>query len=371
MEDLLFIKLFDGSVTVMQVGHVVLAIALGGAAHAIVKVLLDIAIRRTDRATLRGAVLNALDGPLRWAVLVVALWIAFVVLTARTELSEALSSEREGRLFLVSVMPFLMWFALRLVSNLTALWLLRAKHTETTFDDQLVPVVRKLGKVAVVIVGALLIVQNLGGQVGSLLAGLGIGGAALALASKDTIANLFGSIVVFVDRPFQVGDWVEIGEHEGTIEEVGLRVTRIRTFANSLITVPNSSLTTTPIENWSRMRKRRLKLTLGVTYDSTPAQLQAGVAAIREVLRGDERISQDFMLVNFTDFGPSSLDIFVYAFTLTTRWDEYMQIREELLLEFMRRFEQLGLSFAFPSQSLYIERVPPGSPKAMARQLPL
>lgn len=373
MEDLLFIQLFNGSVTVLQVGHVLLAMALGFAAHAIVKVALDAVIRRTERDTLRGAVLHALDGPLRWAVLVIALWIAFVVLTSRegAELSEVLSSEREGRLFLVSELPFAMWFALRLTSNLTALWLLRAKHTETTFDDQLVPVIRKAAKVTVVIVGSLLIVQNLGGEVGSLLAGLGIGGAALALASKDTIANLFGSIVVFVDRPFQVGDWVEIGDHEGTIEEVGLRVTRIRTFENSLITVPNSSLTTTPIENWSRMRKRRLKLTIGVTYDSTPAQLRAGVEAIREVLRSDERISQDFVLVNFTDFGPSSLDIFVYAFTLTTRWDEYMQIREELLLEFMRRFEQLGLSFAFPSQSLYIERVPPGSPAAMQRQLPI
>lgn len=373
MEDLLFIQLFDGSVTVMQVGHVLLALGLGVAAHAIVNVVLRAVMRRTDRDTMRGAILDALDGPLRWAVLVVALWISFVVLTSHASavLSDVLSSEREGRLFIVSELPFVMWFGLRLTSNLTRLWRLRAKHTETTFDDQLVPVVRKLAKVTVVIVGSLLIVQNLGGQVGSLLAGLGIGGAALALASKDTIANLFGSIVVFVDRPFQVGDWVEIGQHEGTIEEVGLRVTRIRTFANSLITVPNSSLTTTAINNWSRMRKRRIKLTIGVTYDAKPAQLQAGVVAIREVLRDDERISQDFMLVNFTDFGASSLDIFVYAFTLTTRWDEYMQIREELLLEFMRRFEQLGLSFAFPSQSLYIERMPPGSPPAMERQLPL
>lgn len=373
MEDLFFIKLVDGSVTIMQVGHVLLALALGAAAHAIVKVVLDAVIRRTDPHTLRGAVLGALDGPLRWAVLVVALWIAFLVLTTHYggDLIEVLDADTETHLFLVSELPFIMWFALRLVTNLTGLWMLRAEKTQSTFDDQLVPVVRKLAKVTVVIVGSLMIVQNLGGEVGSLLAGLGIGGAALALASKDTIANLFGSIVVFIDRPFQVGDWVEIGDHEGTIEEVGLRVTRIRTFANSLITVPNSSLTTTPIENWSRMRKRRIKLTIGVRYGSTPEQLQAGVAAIREVLRSDERVSQDFMLVNFTDFGASSLDIFVYAFTVSTKWDEYMQIREELLLEFMRRFEQIGLKFALPSQSVYVERMPPGSPQAMQRQLPL
>src|SRR5690606_14458761 len=144
-----------------------------------------------------------------------------------------------------------------------------------------------------------------------------------------------GSIVEFVIRPFQVGDWVGIGEDAGKIAEVGLGVTRIRTIANSLITVPNASLTTTANNNWARMRKRRIKLTVGVTYDATPEQLQAGVAAIREVLKSDQRISQDFMLVNFTDFSASSLDIFVYSFTVTTRWDEYMQVREELLLEFM------------------------------------
>ncbi|MFO7565100.1 MAG: mechanosensitive ion channel family protein [Enhygromyxa sp.] len=373
MEDFFFIKLFGGSVTIMQLGHVLLALAAGFVAHALVKVTLDAIVRRTDKESIRGAVIVALDGPLRWAVLVAALWIGYVVLTSRagTELGDALMVEHAGQAFLVSELPFFVWFGLRLIDGITGLWAERAKLTEGTFDDQLVPIVRSLGKVTLLIVGTLLIVQNLGGEVGSLLAGFGIGGAAVALASKDTIANLFGSIVVFIDRPFQVGDWVEIGQHEGTIEEVGLRVTRIRTFANSLITVPNSSLTTTAINNWSRMRKRRIKLTIGVTYGSTPEQLQAGVAAIREVLKGDKRISQDFMLVNFTDFGASSLDIFIYAFTVTTRWDEYMQVREELLLEFMRRFRDLGLSFAFPSQSVYVESLPPGTPKAMERQLPM
>jgi MscS family membrane protein len=372
MEDLFFIKLFDGSVTVMQLGHVLLAMAVGFVAHAIVKVLLGAVAKRTNKESVRGAVVLALDGPLRWGVLVAALWVAYAVLTARagTELSEVLYLEHEGQLFIISELPFLMWFGLRLIDNLTDLWRGRAKQTQTTFDDQLVPVVHSLGKVSVVIVGSLLIVQNLGGEVGSLLAGFGIGGAAIALASKDTIANLFGSIVVFVDRPFQVGDWVEVGGHEGTIEEVGLRVTRIRTFANSLITVPNSSLTTTAINNWSRMRKRRIKLTIGVTYGSTPEQIQAAVAAIRDVLESDQRISQDFMLVNFTDFGASSLDIFIYAFTVTTRWDEYMQVREDLLLEFMRRLRALDLSFAFPSQSVYVEKLPPNTPKHMERELP-
>ncbi len=380
MEDFLATQLFGTSITVQQVGYVLLAILIGLLASWLIKLALGAIARRSSKDSIRGAVIHALNGPLRWAIIMASLWIAYVVITSRSgeELAEVLSAEGAGnraklsyQIFLATELPFLMWFAVRLTNNLTTIWLERAEVTEGTFDDQLVPVVRTLAKLAIFIVGLLLIIQNLGGEVGSLLAGLGIGGAAIALASKDTIANLFGSIVIFVDRPFQVGDWVEIGEQEGTVEAVGLRVTRIRTFANSLITVPNSTLTTTAINNWSRMRKRRIKLTLGVTYDSKPEQIQAGVAAIREVLQSDRRVSQDFMLVNFTNFGASSLDIFIYAFTLTTRWDEYMQIREELLLEFMRRFEQLGLSFAFPSQSLYIESLPPGSPKAMERELPL
>lgn len=380
LDDFLATQLFGSAITIRQVGFVLLAIMLGLLASWLIKLALAAVAKRSDKGSIRGSVILALEGPLRWAILVAAVWIAYVVITSRSgeELADVLSAEGDGnqarlsyQIFFASELPFLMWFAVRLTNNLTNIWLERASETAGTFDDQLVPVVRTLAKLAVFIVGLLLIIQNLGGEVGSVLAGLGIGGAAIALASKDTIANLFGSIVIFVDRPFQVGDWVEIGEQEGTVEAVGLRVTRIRTFANSLITVPNSTLTTTAINNWSRMRKRRIKLTLGVTYATTPAQLQAGVAAIRGVLEADRRISQDFMLVNFTNFGPSSLDIFIYAFTLTTRWDEYMQVREELLLEFMRQFEHLGLSFAFPSQSLYVESLPPGAPEAMNRELPV
>lgn len=376
MQDFLDIELFGTSLRVQQLGYVLLAILIGLLLSWIIALVLARVAKRTNGESILGATIMALDGPLRWSIIVAAVWIAYVLITADnaqrvlTASADDTEARFNYRLFFASELPLLMWFGLRWSTNLTELWSKRAALTDGTFDDQLVPVGRTLAKLVILVVGLLLIIQNLGGEVGSLLAGLGIGGVAIALAAKDTISNLFGSIVIFVDRPFQVGDWVEIGEHEGTVEEVGLRVTRIRTFANSLITVPNSQLTTNAINNWSRMHKRRIKLTLGVTYDSRAEQIQAAVAAVREVLRSDERVAQDFMLVNFNNFGASSLEIFVYAFTSTTRWDEYMQIREELLLEFMRRFEALGLKFAFPSQSLYIESLPPGMPEAMSRQLP-
>lgn len=369
MDEFLSTKLFAGTEFAVTVSD--LAIALGILlVAALVSIAVHMGVRaaatRVENNSIRGAIIHALHGPLRWAIGVLGLWIAYLHL-AQQPLADGLKSMT----FLAVQLPFLMWFATRLTDNWTTIWSGRAEDTEGTFDDQLVPVIRTLVKLVIFVVGLLLIFQNLGYEVGSLLAGLGIGGAAIALASKDTIANLFGSIVVFVDRPFQVGDWVEIGSHEGTVEEVGLRVTRIRTFANSLITVPNSTFTTTAINNWSRMHKRRLKLTIGVTYDAKPEQLQAGVAAVREILANDERVSQDFSLVNFTNFGPSSLDIFIYAFTISTNWVDYMQAREDLLLAFMTRFHELGLSFAFPSQSLYVESLPGGEPAAMERELPL
>lgn len=311
--------------------------------------------RASEAGSLRHAVADAVYRPLRWALMVAGVWIGVILLERDMGVAGV---DLESNLFIATELPFLLWFALRLTDNLTAIWLVRAEESEGTYDDQLVPIVRAASKIVLIAVATIMIIQNAGGDVGSLLAGFGIGGVALAMASKDTIANLFGSLVIFVDRPFQVGDWVDIGGQEGTVEEVGLRVTRIRTFANSLITVPNSQLTTTAINNWSRMQKRRIKLTLGLTYDTTAEQMQQAVDAIRETLRNDERIAQDFFLVNFTDFGPSSLDIFVYCFTTTVRWDEYMQVRQEVLLEFMRRIQGLGLGFAFPTQSLHVESFP-------------
>jgi MscS family membrane protein len=305
--------------------------------------------------TWRHALLDAVYRPLRWALVVAGVWVGVIMLRQEIGLEDM---DVESGWLITTELPFVLWFSLRLTENLTKIWLTRAQKSEGTYDDQLVPIVRTGVKVVLIAVASIMIIQNAGGDVGSLLAGFGIGGVAVAMASKDTIANLFGSLVIFIDRPFQIGDWVEIGGQEGTVEEVGLRVTRIRTFANSLITVPNSTLTTTPINNWSKMQKRRIKITLGLSYDTNADQMEQAVEAIREVLRTDERISQEFFLVNFTEFGPSSLDVFIYCFTKTTRWDEYLQVRQEVFLKFMRSMEKLGLSFAFPSQSVYLESVP-------------
>jgi MscS family membrane protein len=262
------------------------------------------------------------------------------------------------------------WVATRAADGVSDWWGVRAAKTESKLDDQLVPIVRRSLKVFFYIIGLVLVLQNLGYSVGSLLAGLGIGGIALAMASKDTVANLFGSIVIFLDKPFQIGDWIEMSSLEGTVEEVGLRTTRVRTFANSLVTVPNAKFTTDPVNNWSRMKKRRIKMSIGVTYSSTPAKIDELVLKVREIIEADPKIRSDFYLVNFDNLGPSSLDLFVYCFTETTNWAEFLQAKQEFLLKIMRAVEELGLQFAYPTQTIHVESLPE-DPKALTRQRPL
>ena len=310
---------------------------------------------------------DALAKPVGWIFLLGGIYIAIQVLPLPEEplnIRHFVNAMAQG-----ASLVFLSWFLMRLTDNLMDEWALRAESSDTKVDDQLVPLVRKSLKVFIVVIVMVMILQTLGYSISGLIAGVGLGGAAFALASKDTVANVFGSLVVFVDRPFHVGDWIEVGSVEGTVEEVGLRSTQIRTFANSLITIPNATFTTNSVNNWTRMKKRRIKTTIGLTYDTKPDQMGKAVEAVRQVLREDKRIHQDFFLVNFTDLSAYSLDIFIYCFTITTAWADHLQVRQEVLLKIMKAVSDLGLSFAFPTQTIHMD-TPPEAPPHMEREFP-
>ncbi len=311
--------------------------------------------------------LHALSRPVEWGVVIGGVYLAISLLPLPREPVD-IARFVQAALTAASV-ALIVWVATRMVDGVTEWWKEKAAQTESKLDDQLVPIVSRSFKVFFYIIGVVLVLQNLGYSVGSLLAGLGIGGLAIAMASKDTVANLFGSLVIFLDKPFQIGDWVEMGDVEGTVEEVGLRTTRIRTFANSLITVPNAMFTTREVNNWSQMQKRRIMMTVGLTYSSSPEKVEQLVGRIREIIESDENIRNDFYLVNFDSFGAYSLDVFVYCFTHTTVWGEFLQAKQELMLQIMRAVEDLGLGFAFPTQSLHLESMP-GEPPAMTSQRP-
>jgi MscS family membrane protein len=216
-------------------------------------------------------------------------------------------------------------------------------------------VLRQLLSVAIWIVGVLVIVQNLGYSITSVLAGLGIGGLAIAFAAQETIANFFGSIMLLTDRPFRVGDWIQVDEFiDGDVEEIGFRSTKIRAWDKSLISIPNKELAAKVIKNWSRMPKRRVKQVIGVTYDTRPEQMEQLVQGITSILEQDEGVNQDFIMVKFTDFSAYSLDLLVYYFTADTAWKKHLATRERINLKIMRKVEALGLEFAFPTRTVHL-----------------
>jgi MscS family membrane protein len=233
------------------------------------------------------------------------------------------------------------------------------RKTETKLDEQLAPLLIKSLKVVVVTITILALMDNLGCNIASLLAGLGIGGLALALAAQETVSNIFGSITVFSDRSFHIGDWIRVGDVEGTVEDVGLRSTRVRRFDQALVTVPNSRFIKSEIVNFTRMKKRRIKFYLGVSYKTSRKQMEEVVEGIKRIIKEDSKFDHTFYMVHFTEFGAYSLDIFIYCFTKTTVWDEFLAVREEFNLKIMRLLEEMGVEIAYPTQTIYMEGAKP------------
>jgi MscS family membrane protein len=247
------------------------------------------------------------------------------------------------------------WFLFRVVDVAVEYLSRMAKRTQSKLDDQLVPLVSKALKVTIGVICGVWVVQLLGYSVSSLLAGLGIGGLAVALALQDSLANFFGSVFIFLDRPFAVGDTVKIGDVTGTVEQIGFRSTRIRTFDATLVAIPNKHVADSGIDNWTRRPTRRVFQSVGVTYETTADQMQQAVAAIRRILEADEGVAPEGVIVRFEDFGASSLDIRVVYFTKAPDYAGYLEARERVNLAIMRALEQLGLSIAFPTQTVYFE----------------
>lgn len=230
-----------------------------------------------------------------------------------------------------------------------------AIRSENKFDDLLVPLLRKSAKVFVVCIGAIFIGHSLTLNVTNIIAGLGIGGLAFALAAKDTLANLFGSLTVILDRPFQIGDWVLIdGKTEGTVIEVGFRSTRVRTFYDSLITVPNSQLTNVPIDNYGSRQYRRFKTSIGVEYSTSPAKIEEFCEGIRHIILNHPHTRKDYFHVYFNGMGDFSLNILLYVFWEVPDWSQELMEKHRLLIDILRLGKEMGINFAFPTQTLHL-----------------
>lgn len=302
-------------------------------------------------------VLSKIKSPLGYIILFIGLKMAVGVLTIsrQTDPNQVDKVQLFIDAFFATVIAFsIAWMLIRFVDILMIYMKKHASNTESKLDDQLVPLISKSLKIFIFLIAFALIVQNLGYSISGLLAGLGIGGLALAMAAKDTLSNLFGSVTIFSDQPFQVGDWIKVNDHEGVVEAVGFRSTRIRTFYKTEISIPNSVVANATIDNFSRMQRRRVSTTLGFTYETTPDQMEKVLAGIRNVLKKTKGVNQDFYMVSFTGFGASSLEVLLYYFTDTTVWAEYVEIRERVNLAIMRATQKAGVEFAFNSMSVYL-----------------
>ncbi len=246
------------------------------------------------------------------------------------------------------------WGAYRLVDLITLYLSYQAGETDNKVDDVLVPLIRKTLKVFVTVIGITFVASNLNLNVSSLLASLGLGGLAFALAAKDVVQNLFGSITVILDRTFHTGDWIVVNDIEGSVEEVGLRSTKIRTFYDSLITLPNAIFITAKVDNMGQRRYRRLKCNISLTYDTPPDKIEAFCEGVKELIRLHPYMRKDYFHVYLNSLGPSSLDVLVYVFWETPDWSTELRERQRFLLDILRLAKAQQIDMAFPTQTLHL-----------------
>jgi len=261
-----------------------------------------------------------------------------------------------GKSYTIFLGIVLIWGVYRLVDVVAHYLDELVSHKDAGMKGQFVPLIKKALRIMVVIVGGLTILATIGVNITGLAALLSVGALAFSMGAKDSVANLVGTVNILSDRPYKVGDWITVGSGiDGDVEEIGFRSTKIRMFDKTLMTVPNGTLATETIKNWSQMPKRRIKMTLGLTYDAKPEQIREFLKRVEKLLQEDEGVDQDYMLVQFTDFGPSSLDVFLYYFAATTVWKDYLETRQRVNLKIMEVVEEMGLEFAYPTQTMHLK----------------
>ena len=324
----------------------------------ILKIIIAFFIRHakglfSNESAWRFKALLAVEKPLAWLAGVGVWFLGLGLLNLEGTLRTVVNG-----IVQVSLGIALIFMALRLVDFLGEYFTAFADKTESTLDDQLVPFAVKVSRVIAVALGVLIVLQNMGINVASLLAGLGLGGLAFALAAKDTAANLFGSIMILIDRPFKIGDWINVDGMDGTVEEIGFRSTRIRTFYNSVVSVPNATVATARVDNYGQRQFRRTNTTLGLTYDTPPEKIEAFCEGVKNILKANRNVRQDYFHVCFSGYGDSTLNIMLYFFLVVGDWSEELVERHNIYLEILRLAEELKVEFAFPTQSLHVETLP-------------
>ncbi len=308
-------------------------------------------LAKMTATTFDDKMLEVIEGPLKFAFIILGIYFAFLIMQIRGEVFDKTMK---------SLIIFeIFWIFYNMVIVLDESIYRFAKRFGKELYREIGAFFIKSLKIFIVAIGLVSILQIWNINVSAFLASLGLGGLAFALAAKDTAANLFGGLSILADRALKIDDWIKVGDVEGTVEDIGLRTTKVRTFEKSLITVPNQIIANNPIENFSRRNIRRIKMRIGLVYSTTHEQMQNILHDIRNMLKSHPGIAKNAtLLVNFDEFEDSSLSIFIYCFTNTADWAKYLEIREDINLKIIEIVLEHGSDFAFPSESIYIEKIP-------------
>ncbi|XYH92334.1 mechanosensitive ion channel family protein [Sorangium sp. So ce1128] len=305
-------------------------------------------VARTD-STLDDVLLGGARGPLTFALALVGVEAALPWLGLYLPAEQFLDKVVRAGLFIA-----VFWFALRAIDAVSDRLLAAPATRDNPAARSLVPLMGRIAKVAILIIGVIAVLSELGYPVASLIAGLGIGGVALALAAQKTVENLFGSLSIGIDRPFQVGDFVKVDQLMGTVESIGLRSTRIRTLDRTLVTIPNGKLADLQIESYTARDRMRLACVLSLVFETTPEQLRAVVEGCERALREHPKIWPDDVVVRFIGLGPSSLDVEVMAWFQTPDFGEFRTIRQEMLITFLEIIDSAGSRLAYPTRAVHV-----------------
>ncbi|WP_207433852.1 mechanosensitive ion channel family protein [Sabulibacter ruber] len=325
------------------------------------EILFKIIIKRINDEVTKEEFKRLLVTPLEVLSFLVFLYFAFDQLNYPPELGLPTKDELGlkrilQRIYSIFLICSLTWVTMRLVDFFGMMFSKRAARTLSKLDDQLVPFFVDFSKVIIVIIGFFVILGTVFKvNVAGLVAGLGVGGLAIAFAAKESLENLLASFTIFLDHPFVVGDLVQVGEITGTIEKIGFRSTRIRTLEKSYVTLPNKSMIDKPLDNLTLRTFRRVKFDLSLTYHTTSEQLKAIVADIQQLIDEYPRTNQDGR-VRFFHLGPHSKDIMVLYFIDTLDYDQYIDVKEEINYQIVEIVEKHGAEFAFPTQTVYMKQ---------------
>jgi MscS family membrane protein len=291
-------------------------------------------------------IVDMIEEPVVLALTIIGLWYGLHRLNFPEEWYDWM-----GKVYHILIAINITWLVARLIDAIIEEYIVPlTEKTESDFDDQIIPVVRKGLKSTIWALGIIIALNNAGYDVTALIAGLGIGGLALAMAAKDSVANIFGGLMIFTDKPFKVGDRIKINGFDGTISEVGLRTSRMVTLEGRLVTIPNSQFTGNMVENVSAEPTRKVILNLGLTYDMNAEQMEKGITILKEIGANNSDLEGD-ILVSFNAFGDFSLGIlFIYYI----KKDSYiLDTQTAINIEILKKFGENGLDMAFPTQTIY------------------